>query len=210
MFKHETEYRSQDTMDLVRELEVTVCGAGAVGSNLVCNLARQGFSKINVIDKDRVEEENVGTQAYGKSHIGKLKTNALANIVYHDTGVMLMQQHIELNTDNVHRLLKGRNVIVDCFDNAASRSFVQEWVRNNHSDCLHIGLHTDYAECLWDNIYKIPSDPPDDSPCDYPLARNIVMASAVIASECILRHAVDGTQNSFRMTLKDLNITRVD
>jgi len=37
-------------------------GAGALGSNFVEPLVRQGARSVRVIDRDRVEEHNVGTQ----------------------------------------------------------------------------------------------------------------------------------------------------
>ncbi len=48
-------------MQRLRQVLVTVCGAGALGANLAENLARQGFTRIRVIDRDRVEERNLST-----------------------------------------------------------------------------------------------------------------------------------------------------
>ena len=48
---------------------VTLCGAGALGSHLADNLARQDICHWRVIDRDRVEEHNAGTQVYGQSEV---------------------------------------------------------------------------------------------------------------------------------------------
>ena len=54
-FYHEGLYRGDNALEKLGQIRLTVCGAGAVGSNLVNNLVRQGIRKITVIDFDRVE-----------------------------------------------------------------------------------------------------------------------------------------------------------
>jgi tRNA A37 threonylcarbamoyladenosine dehydratase len=49
---------------------VVIRAAGALGSQLADNLARQGFQQLRVIDRDCVEEHNVSTQLYGESDVG--------------------------------------------------------------------------------------------------------------------------------------------
>ncbi len=43
---------------------IHLCGVGALGSNLAVNLARTGVGSLTLIDCDRVDESNVGTQTY--------------------------------------------------------------------------------------------------------------------------------------------------
>ena len=61
-FHHENLYRGEGALAKLAALRVALCGAGAVGSNLADNLARQGVASLRVIDHDRVEEHNVSTQ----------------------------------------------------------------------------------------------------------------------------------------------------
>src|SRR5437868_1296558 len=84
---HEHRYRTPETMRRVRELPVTVCGAGALGGNMVESLARQGFARLKVIDRDRVEERNLSTQPYYRADIGAFKAKILANALYRALGV---------------------------------------------------------------------------------------------------------------------------
>ncbi len=60
-FFHERLYRGDAFIKQMRQLRLTVCGAGAVGSHLVNNMVRQGVSSLTVIDFDRVEQHNFGT-----------------------------------------------------------------------------------------------------------------------------------------------------
>ena len=62
MLYHETLYRGDAALARLSNTRLTMCGAGAVGSNLVPHLVRQGVRTITVIDFDRVEAHNVGTK----------------------------------------------------------------------------------------------------------------------------------------------------
>ena len=43
-FLHESLYRGTDVIALLGKPQVTICGAGAIGSHLTDNLARRGSS----------------------------------------------------------------------------------------------------------------------------------------------------------------------
>src|SRR3954466_525950 len=118
---HEGLYRGPDNVAKLGGVRVVLCGAGAVGSNLADNLVRQGFSTLRVIDHDRVEEHNVGTQLYGESEVGVWKVEALRNRLFRATGVEVDAVRKEFTPQTAPALLKGAGVVVDAFDNAAAR-----------------------------------------------------------------------------------------
>src|SRR5438876_5068183 len=70
---HERLYHGAEALAKLRDVQLVLRGAGALGSNLADNLARQDFWKLRVIDHDRIEEHNVGTQLYGESEVGGLE-----------------------------------------------------------------------------------------------------------------------------------------
>src|SRR5499427_1477205 len=86
-FHHEAIYRGADQVAKLVEQRLTICGAGALGSQLADNLARQGFKQLRVIDRDRIEEHNVGTQLYGESEVGAWKVEVLRNRLFRSVGV---------------------------------------------------------------------------------------------------------------------------
>ena len=86
-FHHETIYRGADCITKLATVSLTVCGAGALGSLLADNLARQGFRRWKVIDRDRIEEHNVGTQLYGEAEVGAWKVEALRNRLFARRGL---------------------------------------------------------------------------------------------------------------------------
>src|SRR5207253_1330696 len=104
--------------------------------------------------------------------------------------------------------LKDSDLIVDAFDNSASRSLVQEFSRSAAVPCLHVGLNEDYCEVVWDEQYRVPRDVAGGV-CDYPLARNLVLLAVAVASEAVLRWAAAGERVSSSATLGDFVVSRL-
>ncbi|GAB4541883.1 MAG: hypothetical protein Tsb0014_34080 [Pleurocapsa sp.] len=205
IFFHEQIYRSPQLMEKIKDVSLTICGAGALGANLTENLARSGFTSLRVIDRDRIEERNLSTQPYYKSDVGAYKAKILTNSLYRALGVAIDAKAKELTTDNCHQLLKNSDLVIDAFDNSISRQIVTDYCQEKLLPCLHIGLNTDYAEVIWNEFYRVPS-PTNDDICDYPLARNLVIMAVAIASETIIEYIATGKQPSYTFTLKDLAI----
>src|SRR5439155_19190132 len=137
---------------------LTLCGAGALGSHLADNLARQGFRQLRVIDRDRVEEHNVGTQLYGESDVGAWKVEVLRQRLFRAAGVEVEAVRKELDDRTAKGLLRDGGLVVDTFDKSASRRLVQEHCRALKLTCLHVGWFADYAEVIWDERYRVPQD----------------------------------------------------
>ena len=204
-FLHEEAYRGKDKLARLASVPVTLCGAGALGSLLADNLARQGLRQWKVIDRDRVEEHNVGTQLYGEAEIGSWKVEALRNRIFRAVGVEIEGVTKEMNDRNSRTFLKGSGLVLDTFDNSAGRRLIQEQCRADGFPCLHIGLFADYAEAIWDEPYRVPSDVTGDV-CDYPLARNLVLLAVAVASELVIRYILDGPKTDWSITLRDFAV----
>jgi molybdopterin/thiamine biosynthesis adenylyltransferase len=208
-FLHEEEYRGARQLAKLAEPLVTLCGAGALGSHLADNLARQGFLRLRVIDRDRVEEHNVGTQLYGNADVGAWKVEVLRNRLFRTVEVEIDAVAKEMTDRNARSLLKGSDVVVDTFDNSSSRQLVQDHCRKAGMVCLHAGLHADYCEIVWDEIYRVPQDVAGDV-CEYPLARNLVLLAVAIASETLVRYVLDGKRDNRSATLVDFAVRQLE
>ena len=150
-FHHEAIYRGSEQLARLADQRLP-CAVRVVGSHLADNLARQGFRQLRVIDRDRVEEHNVGTQLYGESEVGAWKVEALRNRLFRATGV-----EIDVASQRARRPhgtvspAKWRARHRDVFDNSTSRRLVQE-------HCLAgIALpacrpYSDYGEVVWDEL----------------------------------------------------------
>ena len=210
-FAHEEAFRGEDLAERLKGKLVTVCGAGTLGSILIDTLARQEFTSLRAIDMDRVEQHNVNTQIYGLDENGKMKVAALMARVYRDTRVRIDTVNKELTQSNVKKNLKGSDLVIDVFDNRASRLIVRNHCRQNNIPCLHGGMFEGYGEVVWDKEYTVPADPPIDAQdvCDYPLARNLATAVVSIIAEETMNFALDEKERrSWSFTLGDLAIRR--
>jgi molybdopterin/thiamine biosynthesis adenylyltransferase len=192
-------------MEKLARARVCVCGAGAVGSNLAESLARQGVRSIRAIDRDRVEPHNVGTQAYAAEDAGSLKVEALKERLFRVAGIEIEAVAKELAAGNARKLLEGVDLVIDGFDNSASRRAVTEACLAEGWACLHVGLNADYGEVRWNERYRVPGDAEGDV-CDYPLARNLVQLVTAVAAEAVVRFVVAGAREDYSVTLRDLRI----
>jgi molybdopterin/thiamine biosynthesis adenylyltransferase len=208
-FVHEEKYRGEDLLEKISNCQLIVCGAGAIGSNLVDNMIRQGFKQFSVIDFDRVEDHNRHTQLWGRRDVGQLKTAALKSYAFNSLGVTIEDIPKKLDGENVAKLLKKDFIIIDGFDNSESRRIVTEHCRKNNILCLHVGLYKDTAEVTWNRIYRVPDNVTGLDVCEYPLARNIIILAVAIATESIIRFLDEGVQESYTITLKDFKISAV-
>ena len=91
--------------------------------------------------------------------------------------------------------------------NSVSRAVLRDHASASGCACLHAGMASDYAEVIWNESYRVPSDAMDDV-CDYPLARTLATLTASIACEVIIRWLATGEQESYTLTLGDLAIAR--
>jgi molybdopterin/thiamine biosynthesis adenylyltransferase len=204
-FHHEAIYRGSEQLARLANQQLTICGAGALGSHLADNLVRQGFRQLRVIDRDRVEEHNVSTQLYGESDVGAWKVEVLRQRLFRATGVEIEALRKELGERTARTLLQDGGLVIDTFDNSASRRLVQEQCRALRLPCLHVGLYADYGEAIWDERYRVPQDVAGDV-CDYPLARNLILLVVAVASEIIVRFVLAGERKDFSVTLRDFAI----
>jgi molybdopterin/thiamine biosynthesis adenylyltransferase len=204
-FYHEQLYRTPALMARLGEFPVAVCGAGALGANLAESLVRMGFKELRVVDRDRIEERNLSTQPFYRSDAGAFKVRVLANALYRALGVEVDAQSEELTARNASKLLAGRALVVDAFDNSASRRVLKEYAVGAGVHCLHAGLAGDYAEVIWNEVYRVPSAAQDDV-CDYPLARNLVTLTVAVACESIVEFVATGARRSYTITLRDFAV----
>lgn len=61
---------------------VHIVGCGSVGATLAEMLIRLGISKLTLWDFDKVEPHNLANQIFRQQDVGKLKTEALLDILY--------------------------------------------------------------------------------------------------------------------------------
>ncbi len=207
---HERMYRSEEVVGKLSTTPITLCGVGAIGSNLCDNLVRQGFKEITIIDKDRIEPHNNGTQIWNQNEKGTYKVATMKMRAYASTKTVLNANSKELNKTTVSKYLKKPNIIIDSFDNNISRKLVYQYCKDNGLSCLHVGLSQDYAEIIWNESYTVPKDTIAPDVCEYPLARNIILLAVAVASESLIKFIESGVKKNYIITLKDMKISEFD
>lgn len=95
---------------------IDVIGAGATGSRIVLSLAKLGLDNIHVWDFDKVEAHNIANQAFGIADIGKLKVEALRDLVKSQTGL-----EIQIHNERVDGTQELGDVVFLLTDTMASR-----------------------------------------------------------------------------------------
>ena len=63
------------------DARIHIVGCGSVGSTIAENLARCGVTKMTLWDFDKVEPHNIVNQMFTQNHVGKLKVEALKEIL---------------------------------------------------------------------------------------------------------------------------------
>lgn len=205
----ETNYRGQELTDKLADTKITVCGAGALGSNFIHEIVRQGARTIKAIDFDRVEEHNISTQMYGYSHIGQLKTRSIQSLIWMLFNLQIRIYSRELTYRNTEQELKGSDLVVDTFDNAASRNLVINTCKRLDIPCLHLGMSEDghYGNAIWSMVHYHDGQSRFNDPCEVPATRNLISITVAMGCELVMEYVREGESSDMEFTLKDMRIT---
>jgi len=190
-------------------LPITICGAGALGGNLIETLARMGCTRLTVIDRDRVEARNLSTQPYSRGEVGAPKARTLGATLYRAVQARITTVVEELGERNAGTLLAGSALVVDAFDNTAARAAVSATALRLSVPCLHVGFSPDglYGSGVWEPGYRVPREHPGD-PCDQPLTRPFALVLSALTARAVMMALHDGIRENFEITWADLRVSR--
>jgi hypothetical protein len=108
--------------------KIVFMGVGALGSNAAV-LCRNLDADLWFIDDDRVESKNLSAQAYVKQSLGKNKAMVLKAQFLNFWGIGAYAYSVRCTKDNVRVLCENADLVIDCFDNIASRRVLSEHCR---------------------------------------------------------------------------------
>jgi len=149
-------------------MKILFCGGGALGSHGLF-LARDLEHDLAVVDFDRVETKNLASQWFVKQMVGRNKATALKMQLQNFYDAQLQDYPIRLTELNAETILGAADLIVDCFDNAASRRLIQEFVRARQKACVHAGLaaNGEFGVVRWDKHFVIDEEAtPGQATCE--------------------------------------------
>ncbi|GEM_PF-4460856 len=109
-----------EAFENVRKKHVCVVGTGAIGSNIAINLARNGFSKITLVDLDKVETPNIGTQEFFQDQKGLQKTKALS-LTLKRINENIIVRTVDSDFRNAEKTISSCDVVMDGLDSMSLR-----------------------------------------------------------------------------------------
>ena len=109
--------------DILAQASATIIGVGAIGRQIAIQLSSMGVGRLLLIDHDRVNEDNLGTQGWTVLDIGKPKVEALADYlkVVNPEGVVDVQARKFKRSED-----SDFPVIFACVDSMAIRKLIFE------------------------------------------------------------------------------------
>lgn len=139
--------------------QIGFIGTGATGSRAILVAAMLGAKNIHVWDDDKVESHNVPNQAFGNGDVGKLKVEAVRDLVRAKTGI-----EITIHPERVYGTTTGLgNVVFLLTDSMKSRKEIWEGAIKNHPD-VSLMIETRMGAMLG-RIYSI--DPNDGKQIEF-------------------------------------------
>jgi sulfur carrier protein ThiS adenylyltransferase len=109
----------------IRKSIVGIAGLGGLGSAIAIALARVGVGKLILVDFDVVEPSNLNRQQYFVHQAGLPKIEALQKNIAATNPYVTIQTHQEkLDRNNVERIFKEAEVVVEAFDQAEEKAML--------------------------------------------------------------------------------------
>lgn len=181
---------------------ITIVGAGALGSHVALMLRNQE-EPIEVIDFDKVEQKNTLAQFHTKMGLRKNKAQALSQTLNGLFGTKVKAVPHKLTKDNWSTLFKDSKIIIDCTDNIAARTLIQDYWEEYAVPVLHGGLSADgtFARVIWDDLF-IPDAEGEEGEATCEGGEHLpffVMAASVLAAEA-QRFLKTGRKSNFQLS----------
>lgn len=118
-----------------------VFGQGGIGSHLAFFLARTGADVITV-DFDVVEDHNIAGQLYGKQDIGKLKVDAMVDVIERlcgENNVTPVNEKLGTNQSQWLEYLTDADVVCVSFDSIYARRIAYDrWKKEGKEGSLYV------------------------------------------------------------------------
>ncbi len=118
-------YFTPEQLFKIQKIKIGLAGAGGLGSNCACNLARSGFKNFYLYDSDAVETGNLNRQFYFLDQVGIDKVTALKeNLLRINPDLNIITKKIIITDDNITGLFKECDIVVEAFDKAECKVMI--------------------------------------------------------------------------------------
>ena len=136
---------------------VVVVGAGGIGGNAASLLARMGVGTIVLVDADVFDETNLNRQCFATEEaLGAPKVETMLGcLVEINRDVEVVDCHLEANRDNLPKLVRGADVVIDALDTLSDRLALENVCRSVGVVMVHGAIAGDCLQVM--TVY--PGDP---------------------------------------------------
>jgi len=115
--------------DRLERTKTTVIGVGAIGRQVALQLAAMGVPRLQLVDFDAVEIENLATQGFLEKDLGKRKVEATADLCRKiNNGI-----EIQVHEHRYRRSMEVGNTVFCCVDRIDTRRLIYEAVKDQVS-----------------------------------------------------------------------------
>ncbi len=109
----------------IKKSVVGIAGLGGLGSTVALALARVGVGTLILVDFDVVEPSNLNRQQYFTHQIGIPKVEALCETLSKaNPYIKVLTHQVRVERDNVEKIFKEADVIVEAFDRAEEKAML--------------------------------------------------------------------------------------
>jgi molybdopterin/thiamine biosynthesis adenylyltransferase len=192
-------------------VRIAFCGVGALGSTAVV-MSRNVDATLRLIDFDRVESKNLLAQAFVKQSIGKNKADALRLQLSNFYGVKAESFGRRLSNDNCEALLADADLLVDCFDNAASRRLLSDFARSRDKPLVHAAISADgsFGIVRWDERFEADEESEEgQATCEGGEHLPLIGLVAATLARAVQDYLESGEQRDSMVSLNAVNPTSV-
>lgn len=111
--------------EALRNARVAIAGLGGLGSNIAVMLARSGVGQLFLVDFDTVDTTNLNRQAYGISHLGMPKTQAIRQILADINPYLdIRTEQVRVTEENAAKLFSDWPILCEAFDKPDQKSML--------------------------------------------------------------------------------------
>lgn len=190
-------------------MRILICGVGALGSTAAW-FCRNLEAELAFVDFDKVESKNVMAQCFVKASIGKNKAEALKAQMLTFFGVKCEAFSVKLAETNVEQLCGRADLIVDAFDNIASRMVLSNWAKKNGKALVHAAVSGDgtFGIVRWDEHFAPDAeDAAGQATCEGGEHLPLIGVLGSSIARVIQDFAKDGTKRDVMISLRDVRTT---
>ncbi len=129
---------------------VAILGLGGLGSAVSIYLTVAGVGHLKVIDRDKIEKNNLNRQIlYTEEDLGKWKAEvAEKKLKEMNSDIEVEGLREEINEDNIRELIRDADVVVDCLDNFETRFLVNRAVVELNKPFFHGACRAFYGQVM--------------------------------------------------------------